>query len=133
MCSKIFAGAASPLARLERRAARKQLELLLADEPPQVAGAILARLDPRAAAAILAEMPVERQRSAVMEHDISRMTELPAAGASKTWRQRLRERIAFVGCIDARECRRSVAKAAEILNAAGRDASTAVLNGIGMK
>jgi len=118
-------GAASPLARLEV-APPDAVGALLADEPPQVAGAILARLDPRAAAAILTGMTPERQ-SAVMEH-VSRMTELPAAVledmAAALANELPSSEASTLVSVD------GVAKAAEILNAAGRDASTAVLTGI---
>ncbi|MEO8875289.1 MAG: FliG C-terminal domain-containing protein, partial [Polyangiaceae bacterium] len=119
------AGSASPLARLEV-APPDTVGALLADEPPQVAGAILARLDPRAAAAILTGMPPERQ-SIVMEH-VSRMTELPAAVledmAAALANELPSSDASTLVSVD------GVAKAAEILNAAGRDASTAVLTGI---
>lgn len=118
-------GASSPLTRLEH-APPDTVGALLADEPPQVAGAILARLDPKAAAAILAGMPVERQ-SAVMEH-VSRMTELPAAVledmAAALASELPSSDASTLVSVD------GVAKAAEILNAAGRDASTLVLTGI---
>ena len=118
-------GATSPLARLEV-APPDAVGALLADEPPQVAAAILARIDPKAAASILAGMDPERQ-AAVMEH-VSRMTELPAtmledmaaALASELPSSDASTTVSVDG----------VAKAAEILNAIGRETSTAVLTGI---
>lgn len=118
-------GGTSPLARLEV-APPDAVGALLADEPPQVAGAILARIDPKAAASILAGMPQERQ-TAVMEH-VSRMTELPATMledmAAALANELPSSDASTTVSVD------GVSKAAEILNAIGRETSTAVLTGI---
>src|SRR4029077_7054033 len=89
----------------------------------QLVAAILARLEPKAAAAILGAMSIERQ-STVIAH-VSQMTELPAkvvedmaaALASELPSSDAAATISVDG----------VAKAAEMLNAAGRETSTAVL------
>lgn len=118
-------GMTSPFARLEV-APPDAVGALLADEPPQVAGAILARLDPKAAAAILAGMPQDRQ-TAVMGH-VGKMTELPAAMledmAAALANELPSSDASTTVSVD------GVAKAAEILNAIGRETSTAVLSGI---
>lgn len=68
-------GVMSPFARLEN-APPDAVAGLLAQEPSQMAAAILARLEPAAAGSILTAMAPERQ-VAVVDH-VSRMTELPA-------------------------------------------------------
>ena len=118
-------GVTSPLARLEH-APPDAVAALLSSEPPQLIAAILSRLEPKAAAAILGSMPVERQ-STVIAH-VSQMTELPAkviedvatalAGELPT------DDAATLVSVD------GIAKAAEMLNAAGKGASTAILERI---
>jgi flagellar motor switch protein FliG len=118
-------GVTSPLARLEH-APPDAVAALLSTEPPQLIAAILSRLEPKSAAAILGAMPVERQ-STVIAH-VSQMTELPAkvvedvatalAGELPT------DDAATLVSVD------GIAKAAEMLNAAGKGASTAILQRI---
>ncbi len=118
-------GTTSPLARLEG-AAPDAVAALLANEPPQLIAAVLARMEPKAAAAILGAMPVPRQTT-VIAH-VGEMTELPAkvvedvamalAGELPT------EDAATLVSVD------GVAKAAEMLNAAGRATSTVILEQI---
>lgn len=115
-------GVTSPLARLEAAPA-DAVAALLANEPPQLAGALLARLEPATAARILAAMPPERQ-TAVIER-IGMVTELPAGALEDI-------ASAIVNDLPSPDAETlisidGVAKAAEILNAAGRGASTGVL------
>lgn len=115
-------GVTSPLARLEG-ASPEAVGTLLASEPPQLAGAILARMAPDAAAEILAVLPQERQ-AAVIAH-VGRMTEIQA------------NILEDVAAAIARELPSSdnttavnidgIAKAADILNAAGKDTSKGIL------
>ena len=118
-------GVTSPLARLEG-AAPDAVAALLAHEPAQLVASILARLEPKAAAAILSSMPVERQ-STVVAH-VSRMTELPAKVvedvATALAAELPTDDAATFVSVD------GVAKAAGMLNAAGRDTSTAILTRI---
>ena len=115
-------GAASPMARVEA-ASPDAVASLLANEPPQLAGALLTRLTPATAARILAAMPSDRQ-AAVIER-VGLVTELPASAlddiasavASDLPAPETEARISIDG----------VAKAAEILNAAGRGAGAEVL------
>jgi flagellar motor switch protein FliG len=118
-------GVTSPLARLEG-APPDAVGALLANEPPQLAAAILARIEPSAAAAVLASMPMERQ-SAVVAH-VGRLTELPAKAvediASALANELPTADAATLVSVD------GLAKAAEMLNAAGREVSLAILQGI---
>ncbi len=115
-------GVTSPLARLEV-APPDAIATLLASEPPQIVAAILARLEPDASASILARMPVERQ-AAVVGH-VSRLAELPAK-VLEDMATALADQLpphdagTFVS-VD------GVSKAAQILNATGRTASTPIL------
>jgi flagellar motor switch protein FliG len=116
-------GVTSPLARLEG-AAPDAVAALLAKEPPQLVAAIMARLEPRAAAAILGAMPTERQ-SSVIAH-VSQMTELPAKVVEDV-------ASALVGELPTDDASTlvsvdGVAKAAEMLNAAGKQVSTEILS-----
>lgn len=118
-------GVTSPLARLEG-AAPDAVAALLAKEPPQLVAAILARLEPRAAAAILGAMPVDRQTT-VIAH-VSQMTELPAKVVEDV-------ALALVGELPTDDASTlvsvdGIAKAAEMLNAAGRQVSTEILSRI---
>ena len=118
-------GVVSPLARLEG-APPDAVAALLLNEPPQLIAAILVRLEPNAAAGILAALPLDRQ-STLIAH-VSQMTELPAkvvedvanalAGELPT------DDAATLISVD------GVAKAAEMLNAAGRETSTSILKRI---
>jgi len=118
-------GVTSPLARLEG-AAPDAVAALLSKEPPQLVAAILARLEPRAAAAILGAMPVERQ-STVIAH-VSQMTELPAKVvedvASALAAELPTDDASTLVSVD------GIAKAAEMLNAAGKQVSTEILSRI---
>lgn len=115
-------GVTSPLARLEN-APPDTVASLLATEPPQLVAAILARLDASNAASILASMSVDRQTTVVAH--VSRMTELPAKVledvATALANELPAEDAATLVSVD------GVAKAADLLNAAGREASTAIL------
>ncbi len=115
-------GVTSPLERLES-AEPESIASLLANEPPQLVAAILASLDPRAAGAVLATMPRERQ-AAVVRH-VSRLTKVPARVledvASALANELPEEDAATLVTID------GVAKAAELLNSAGKDAAMQVL------
>jgi flagellar motor switch protein FliG len=118
-------GVTSPLARLEG-AAPDAVAALLAKEPPQLVAAILARLEPKAAAAILSGMPVDRQTT-VIAH-VSQMTELPAKVVEDV-------ALALVGELPTDDASTlvsvdGIAKAAEMLNAAGRQVSTEILSRI---
>jgi flagellar motor switch protein FliG len=84
----------------------------------------MARLEPRAAAAILGAMPTERQ-SSVIAH-VSQMTELPAKVVEDV-------ASALVGELPTDDASTlvsvdGVAKAAEMLNAAGKQVSTEILS-----
>lgn len=112
----------SPLARLEG-APSDAVAALLASEPAQLVAAILARLEPKAAAAILGSMPVERQ-STVIAH-VSRMTELPAKVvedvASALANELPSDDASTLISVD------GIARAAGMLNAAGRETSSMIL------
>jgi flagellar motor switch protein FliG len=118
-------GVTSPLARLEG-APSDAVAALLEKEPPQLVAAVLARMDPGHAADILNAMPPERQCT-VVRH-VGAMTELPAkvledvalALASELPTSDASTLVSVDG----------VAKAAELLKAAGREASTAILSAI---
>lgn len=118
-------GVTSPLARLEV-APPDAIASLLGSEPPQIVAAILARLEPEAAAAILGKMPVDRQ-AAVVGH-VSRLAELPAR-VLEDMATALADQLpphdagTFVS-VD------GVSKAAQILNATGRSASTPILDAL---
>jgi flagellar motor switch protein FliG len=118
-------GVTSPFARLEV-AQPDTVGSLLSKEPPQIVGAILAKLEPRAAAAILASMPVERQ-AAVVGH-VGRLTEIPAKVLEDM-------AMAIANELPASDTTTlvsvdGVAKAAQILNAAGKASSAALLTAL---
>lgn len=118
-------GVASPLARLEH-APPDAVTALLENEPPQMAAAILVMLDPKAAATILASMPAERQTT-VVRH-VSQLTELPArvvddVAAALANELPTSDATTLVS-VD------GIAKAAELLNAAGKETSTAILSSL---
>jgi len=118
-------GVTSPLARLEG-APSDAVAALLQREPPQLVAAVLARMDPAHAARILGAMTPERQTT-VVRH-VSAMTEIPA---------KVLEDVALALANELPTSDAStlvsvdgVAKAAELLNAAGRDTSSAILAAI---
>ena len=118
-------GVTSPLARLEG-APSDSVAALLQREPPQLVAAVLARMDPAHAARILGAMSPERQTT-VVRH-VSAMTEIPA---------KVLEDVALALANELPTSDAStlvsvdgVAKAAELLNAAGRDTSSAILASI---
>jgi flagellar motor switch protein FliG len=123
---KVFEdGVTSPLARLEH-APPDAVAALLNKEPPQLVAAILVRLEPQSAAAILGAMPPERQ-STVVAH-VSQMTELPASVIEDV-------ATALAGDLPSDDAATlvsvdGVAKAAEMLNAAGKDMSVTILKRI---
>lgn len=118
-------GVTSPFSKLEV-APPESVAPLLANEPPQVSGAILARMAPQAAAAILALIPEERQAAIVMH--VSRMTEVEAtiledianAIASELPPSDANTAVNIDG----------IARAAEILNAGGKDYSNGILTNL---
>ena len=119
-------GVPSPLARLEAAPA-DAVGSLLADEPPQVAGAILSRLAPAVAASVLAALPTDRQ-AAVIGH-VGRMTEVPAAVLEDM-------AAAVASALPSQDATTlvsvdGVSKAAEILNACGKQASLDILQSLG--
>jgi flagellar motor switch protein FliG len=118
-------GVTSPLARLEG-APSDAVASLLEREPPQLAAAVLARLDPARAAEILGAMPGDRQATVVRY--VGGMTELPA---------KVLEDVALALANELPTSDAStlvsmdgVAKAAELLNASGREMSSAILQAI---
>jgi flagellar motor switch protein FliG len=118
-------GVTSPLARLEG-APSDAVAALLEREPPQLVAAILARLESSRAAEILGAMPADRQCT-VVRH-VGTMTELPA---------KVLEDVALALASELPVSDAStlvsvdgVAKAAELLNAAGRETSNAILQAL---
>jgi flagellar motor switch protein FliG len=125
--AEVFDDAASsnPLARLES-APPEAVATLLADESAQLVGAILARLEPKVAATILAAMPAQREAAVLAR--LSKLSELPAG---------LLEDVATALANDLPSSEAEtlisidgVSKAADILNAAGRQQSQQVLEAI---
>lgn len=115
-------GVTSPLARLETAAA-EDVAALLANEPPQLAAAILSMLAPAAAAEILTALGDDRQ-AAIVKH-VSRMTQLPASVLEDV-------ASALAAALPSSDATAlvsvdGVAKAAELLNASGKGASSAIL------
>jgi flagellar motor switch protein FliG len=126
MARSIFEdGVTSPLARLEG-APSDAVAQLLEREPPQLVAAVLARLEPTRAAEILAAMPLERQCT-VVRH-VGTMTELPAKVLEDVANALANELptsdASTTVSVD------GLAKAAELLNAAGRETSTAILGAL---
>lgn len=115
----------NPIARLEHAPA-DAVAALLADEPPQVAGAILSKLSAPIAAAIIASMDGDRQ-AAVIAH-VGRMTEIPASA--------LEDMAAAIATAlphsDARAVIsvNGVSRAAEILNACGKESAMVILGAL---
>lgn len=118
-------GVTSPLARLEGAPA-EDVALLLEREPPQLAAAVLARIDPTKAAEILGAMPPDRQAT-VVRH-VGTMTELPAKVLEDVAQALVNELpesdASTLVSVD------GVAKAAELLNAAGRATADGVLQAL---
>ncbi|MDB4947099.1 MAG: Flagellar motor switch protein FliG [Labilithrix sp.] len=112
----------SPLGKLEK-AAPEDVAGLLANEPPQLAAAILSMLSPISAAAILAALGEERQ-AAIVKH-VSKMTQLPASVLEDV----ASALAAALPSADATQVVNvdGVAKAAELLNASGKGASSTIL------
>lgn len=118
-------GVTSPLARLEAAAA-EDVAGLLAHEPPQLAAAVLAMLSPSVAAEILGVLGDE-QNAPIVKH-MSRMKELPASVledvASALAAQLPDADATALVTVD------GIAKAAELLNASPKAASTTILASI---
>lgn len=115
-------GVTSPFARLEAASA-EDVAGLLANEPPQLAAAILSMLAPTSAAEILMALGEERQ--AIIVKQVSRMTQLPASVLEDV-------AAALAAALPAAQTSTQVsvdgiAKAAELLNASGKAASTTIL------
>ncbi|MEM9692969.1 MAG: FliG C-terminal domain-containing protein [Myxococcota bacterium] len=118
-------GLRGPLARLEA-APPEATASLLENEAPQLVAAILARVEPNTAAAILTALPVEKEGQVLAR--MAKMTELPAAVLEDVAG-------ALADELPAAEAETlisidGVAKAAEILKSAGRDASNELLQQI---
>jgi flagellar motor switch protein FliG len=124
--SEIFEdGVTSPLARLEG-APSDAVAALLEREPPQLVAAVLARMEPNHAAAILGAMTPERQCT-VVRH-VGAMTELPAKVLEDVAQALANELptadASTLVSVD------GVVKAAELLKAAGRETSIAILGAL---
>jgi len=115
-------GVTSPLARLES-ASSEDVASLLTQEPPQLAAAVLSMLSPTAAAEILNELDDE-YKTPLVKH-MSKMKELPASViedvASALAAQLPDAEATALVSVD------GVAKAAELLNATSKAASTTIL------
>jgi len=115
-------GVVSPLARLETAAA-EDVASLLANEPPQLAAAVLSMMSPNAAAEILAALGDEKKTPLVMH--MGRLKQLPASViedvASALAAQLPDHEASALVSVD------GVAKAAEVLNASSKTASTSIL------
>jgi flagellar motor switch protein FliG len=111
--------------RLEA-APREALVALLADEPPQLVGALLSRLSVEVAASVLSQMPVDRQ-AAVIAH-LGRMAEVEDELVSEVADALVKELPVQGGTPGASFD--GVARAAEILNATGKDAARQLLEAI---
>lgn len=119
-------GVTSPFAKLEM-APPDAVAALLADEPPQLLGSLLSRLSPPAAASILAALPADKRTGAI-DH-IGKMTEVQAHllddVANAVARELPDPKASSSVTVD------GVARAAEILNATGRELSTDLLSVLG--
>ncbi len=118
-------GVTSPLARLEG-APSDAVASLLEKEPPQLVAAVLARLEPTRAAEIIAAMPLERQTTVIRY--VGTMTELPAKVledvATALANELPTSDASTLVSID------GISKAAALLNAGGREMSTAILQAL---
>jgi flagellar motor switch protein FliG len=115
----------NPIARIEH-APIDVVCALLAEEPPQIAGALLSKLAAPVAASILASMDPERQ-AAVIAH-VGRMTEVPASALEDM-------AAALAAALPSSEARAvlsvdGVTRAAEILKACGKESSVAILGSL---
>ncbi len=121
-------GVTSPFAKLEMTPP-DAVAALLSKEPPQVIGAILSRLEPKAAAAILTGIPEDRQPD-VLAH-VGRMTQVPASVLEEMASALAAELPASdegtTVNVD------GISKAAQILNAAGKDAAATMLLNLEIK
>jgi flagellar motor switch protein FliG len=121
----LLEGPVAPVTKLES-ADPQALAALLANEPPHVAAAVLARMASPIAAEVVSSLSEERQAAVVLA--IGRLTEVPSevvdevatALAADLPDDRALESLEVDG----------IAKAAEILNCFGRDASRALLAAI---
>ncbi len=115
-------GVTSPFARLEAASA-EDVAGLLVNEPPQIAAAVLSMLSPNAAAEILGSLD-EAQKAPLVKH-LTRMKQLPSnviedVASALAAQLPDAESTALVS-VD------GVAKAAELLNASSKSASTTIL------
>ena len=115
-------GVTSPFARLEAASA-EDVAGLLVNEPPQIAAAVLSMLSPNAAAEILGSLD-EAQKAPLVKH-LTRMKQLPSNViedvASALAAQLPDAESSALVSVD------GVAKAAELLNASSKSASTTIL------
>ncbi len=115
-------GAKSPMERLHA-APPDAVAALLQDESDQLVAAIVAKLDPPVAAAVLEALPPEREATVLSR--MSKLTDLPAGVLDDVARALANELpdagaetlVGFDG----------IARAADILNASGRQMSTQIL------
>jgi flagellar motor switch protein FliG len=118
-------GVTSPLARLEG-APSDAVAALLEKEPPQLVAAVLARLEPSRAAEIISAMPLERQTTVIRY--VGTMTELPAKVLEDVATALANELptadASTLVSVD------GISKAAALLNAGGREMSTAILQAL---
>lgn len=115
-------GVVSPLARLESASA-EDVAGLLANEPPQLAAAVLSMMSPASAAEILGALGEDKKSPLVMH--MGRLKQLPASViedvASALAAQLPDPDASALVTVD------GVAKAAELLNAGTKTASTSIL------
>jgi flagellar motor switch protein FliG len=115
----------NPLARLEA-APPEDVAGLLGNEPPQLAAAVLSMLNPTSAAEIVSAL-TDEQKTPIVKH-MSRMKQLPASVledvASALAAQLPEADSTTLVSVD------GVAKAAEILNASSKAASTSILSNL---
>ncbi len=115
-------GVVSPLARLESASA-EDVASLLTNEPPQLAAAVLSMMAPAAAAEILAALGEDKKTPLVMH--MGRLKQLPASViediASALAAQLPDAEVSALVSVD------GVAKAAELLNASPKAASSSIL------
>ncbi len=118
-------GVTSPLARLES-ASPEDVAGLLASEPPQLAAGVLSMVSPEAAAAIVGAL-FDSQKAPIVKH-MSRMRQLPAGVledvASALAAQLPDADATALVSVD------GVAKAAELLNASSKTASSSILSNL---
>lgn len=112
----------SPFERLESASA-DDVAALLANEPPQLAAAILSMLQPASAAEIL--MAIGPEKQAAILKQVSKITQLPVSVLEDV-ATALAAALPESGG-DAQLVVDGIAKAAELLNASGKTASTTIL------